>query len=128
MNIPKESEEQKAFVKWCMLSGFKDVVHVPNEQLLMGKINNPREKGRIFHHLMDMGVSTGFPDLIFLQRRWAIEMKSKGNTKRPLPQVEWITRLKSWGWEAGFARGCDAAIEMVTKWKNKEVQMVHAHD
>lgn len=66
------------------------------------------------YKIKEMGVRSGFPDLVifFSGRHLAIELKVPGR-KATDPQKEWIDFLRSQGWTAEVCRGFDQAKEVI---------------
>lgn len=118
-NIPKEDDEQAAFVQWCRLNNII-VHHSPLE------FNSSSRAVKVRAIKMKkMGTSKGFPDLlVFIPVRGitgrvdsyqmcAIEMKrQKGSTTSP-EQKEWLKILELAGIPCAVCKGCEKAIEFV---------------
>lgn len=103
--IPSESAEQRAFVKWFRLQ-YPDVriFAIPNggaRDVITGSI------------LKAEGVEPGVPDLFVPALRLFIEMKRIRNYSISPEQEEWERYLKGCGYSHFFAMGCDDAIAKV---------------
>lgn len=117
--VPKEDEEQMAFVQWCQLNNIK-VQHCANE---IGGSTRAVKVRAI--KMKKMGTSKGFPDLLVFipvygvtkhidcYQMCAIEMKrKKGSTTSP-EQKQWLKVLEMAGIPSAICKGADAAIEFV---------------
>lgn len=106
-----EHDEQVAVVQWCAWRGIR-IFAIPN--------GGYRTKATA-KKLKDEGVVPGVPDLFVpLARKGKhglfIEMKApKGAKPRP-EQVEWLEFLNEEGYAACWARGADAAIEVIERY------------
>ena len=117
--VPKEDEEQMAFVQWCRLNNL--IVHHSGNEI--GGSTRAVKVRAI--KMKKMGTSKGFPDLLVfipvygITRRvdcyqmCAIEMKrKKGSTTSP-EQKQWLKVLEMAGIPSAICKGADAAIEFV---------------
>ena len=118
--VPKEDEEQIAFVTWCHLQGI--IVHHSGNEI---GGSSAAVKVRAIK-MKKMGTSKGFPDLLcFLPvpslidgkidsyQPVAIEMKRvKGSTTSP-EQKKWLQILELAGIPCAVCKGCQAAIDFV---------------
>lgn len=103
--IPTESQEQRAFVKWWRLQyPTVRIVAIPN-----GGTRDPIEAA----HLKAEGVTAGFPDLIIVEWKMVIEFKRIKGSAISDAQRDWETYFLSIGWTHFFAYGCNDAIAHV---------------
>lgn len=103
--IRSEHGEQVRFVTWMRETYPEHLVFaIPN-----GGSRHPAEA----QSLCNEGVSPGVPDLMIPSLKLFIEMKrSDGGTISP-EQNKWILYLRSCGYMAGVANGCEAAKLLV---------------
>lgn len=117
--VPKEDEEQMAFVKWCQLNGI--ICHHSGNEI--GGSSRAVKVRAI--KMKKMGTSKGFPDLLVFvpvygvtkrvdcYQMAAIEMKrQKGSTTSP-EQKQWLKVLEMAGIPSAICKGADKAIEFV---------------
>lgn len=117
--VPKEDEEQMAFVQWCQLNNL--IVHHSGNEI--GGSTRAVKVRAI--KMKKMGTSKGFPDLLVFipvygitkrvdcYQMCAIEMKrKKGSTTSP-EQKQWLKVLEMAGIPSAICKGADAAIEFV---------------
>ena len=117
--VPKEDEEQMAFVQWCRLNNL--IVHHSGNEI--GGSTRAVKVRAI--KMKKMGTSKGFPDLLVFipvygitkridcYQMCAIEMKrKKGSTTSP-EQKQWLKVLEMAGIPSAICKGADAAIEFV---------------
>lgn len=110
--IPKESDEQQAFFRYCAveISRYPDLemlAHIPNE----GKrtaANGARLKCE--------GLRKGYPDIVLnVPRRdyhgLFIELKRRSGSKKSPEQKAWIRKLNGAGNAAAFCYGWEEAWE-----------------
>lgn len=117
--VPKEDEEQMAFVQWCRLNGF--IVHHSGNEI--GGSSRAVKVRAI--KMKKMGTSKGFPDLLVFipvygvtkhvdcYQMCAIEMKRKKGSTTSKEQKEWLKTLEMAGIPSAICKGADAAIEFV---------------
>ena len=118
--IPLEENEQKAFVRYCQLKGYK-VHHCANE---IGGSTKALKLRAI--KAKQMGTSKGFPDLLVFvpiygrdldepdaYQPMAIEMKRKKGSSISVEQRAWGEILKKAGVPFKICYGCDDAIKFV---------------
>jgi hypothetical protein len=101
-----ESMEQIHFVNWMRKNHPQHrIFHIPNGGA----------RGIATAHRLKMeGVAKGIPDLFIPSLLLWIEMKADGGVLSK-EQKDWIEYLRSVGYTAESAWGCDAAIEIVKK-------------
>ena len=104
--VPTESQEQRAFVKWFRLQypaiKFFAIPNGGNRDAITGAIMKAE------------GVSTGVPDLYFPKLRLWIEFKRIKGSVISADQREWETYLRDECHDSHFyAYGCDDAIAQV---------------
>ena len=117
--VPKEDDEQMAFVQWCRLNNL--IVHHSGNEI--GGSTRAVKVRAI--KMKKMGTSKGFPDLLVFipvygvtkhidcYQMCAIEMKrKKGSTTSP-EQKQWLKVLEMAGIPSAICKGADAAIEFV---------------
>lgn len=103
-----EEQIQIALVEWFQLQypkAAKKLHHSPNEGQHKVQYRVKQKK---------MGVSSGFSDLILVQRRGgfnglAIELKADKGDKPTAAQFEWLESFAEEGWFASWAKGYAAA-------------------
>ena len=115
--IPRESDEQVAFIRYCMMEANKykglDLIYaIPN-----GGSRNQIEA----HNLKLQGVRAGVPDLFLPVARKGkhglyIEMKRQKGGRLSEYQKEWISRLAEQGYETAVCHGLDEAIKTVEEY------------
>ena len=117
--IPLEEEEQKAFVEYCRIKGYK-VHHCANE---VGGSTRALKMRAI--KAKKMGTSKGFPDLLIFvpvygcedevdaYQPLAIEMKRRKGGTVSKEQKDWGTILECSGIPFRVCKGCDEAIQFV---------------
>lgn len=106
--IPTEEVEQRNFVQWLQMKGYK-YTSIPNSTFT--KSWKQKTKNR------DMGLRAGFPDLIVIANNifMCIELKrTKGGTTSTF-QKEWIEALGLAGIPVAVCKGADEAIRFVEK-------------
>lgn len=115
-NVPLEEDEQKAFVQWCNLRGFK-VHHSGNE---IGGSTSAMKARAI--KMKKMGTSKGFPDLLVFipihgiddeidaYQPLAIEMKRQKGSTTSKEQKEWGKIMEFSGIPFAICKGCEEAI------------------
>lgn len=108
---PSEHLEQVVFVSWFRQS-FPDVkiFAIPN-----GGGRSKAEAGR----LKAEGVTAGVPDLFIPAWRVWVEMKRQKKGVLSKDQKTMIEYLNGHGYTTLICRGCEAAIEAITKWRNE---------
>lgn len=117
--VPKEEDEQIAFVQWCKLNHI--ITHHSGNEL-GGSTAAIKARGI---KMKKMGTSKGFPDLLLFipvygttgevdcYQMCAIEMKrQKGSTTSP-EQKEWLKILEASGAVCAVCKGAEKAIEFV---------------
>jgi len=103
-----EEQIQIALVEWFQLQypkAAKKLHHSPNEGQHKVQYRVKQKK---------MGVSSGFSDLILVQRRGgftglAIELKADKGPKPTADQFDWLDSFAEEGWFATWAKGYAAA-------------------
>lgn len=115
--VPTESAEQRAVFEWAeRMSGrwpeLKLMYHIPNEGK-RSRITGARMKAE--------GMRGGVPDICLPVARGGhhglyIEMKRVKNSKATREQLEWIEDLVGQGYVAAVCRGCDEAINLITRY------------
>lgn len=115
--VPTESAEQRAVFEWAeRMSGrwpeLKLMYHIPNEGK-RSRITGARMKAE--------GMRGGVPDICLPVARGGhhglyIEMKRVKNSKVTREQLEWIEDLVGQGYVAAVCRGCDEAINLITRY------------
>lgn len=104
--VPTEAQEQKAFVQYLRIKGYKHF-RVPNETFTRSWKQKANNKA--------LGVVPGVPDIFVIanKRLIAIEMKrTKGSATSP-EQREWIEALNAASVPAFVCKGAEAAIAAV---------------
>lgn len=102
---PSETEEQCGVVSWCHAAGIR-VHHSPNGQRIsIGQASK----------FQAMGVSPGFPDLVFPKIRCAIEMKRANGGSVSAEQAEWLELFAALGWTSAACHGMEAALWVLRK-------------
>lgn len=112
MFVPTERQEHLALMKWIALQPkIRDLfVHIPNEgkrSVLEGYV------------LRRLGLRRGVSDFLLplptksYHGLW-IELKRKDGGKESIEQKQWINKMRSLGYAAFFARGCDEAIKIIS--------------
>ena len=114
---PKEEEEQKAFIQYCMMQSNKyeglDLIYaIPN-----GGSRNTIEA----HNLKLTGVRAGVPDLFLPVARKGkhglyIEMKRQKGGRLSEYQKEWLEKLSAQGYETAVCHGLEEAIKTVEEY------------
>lgn len=119
--VPKEDDEQMAFVQWCRLKGI--IVHHSGNEI---GGSTAAVKVRAIK-MKRMGTSKGFPDLLVFipiigttgepdaYQPLAIEMKRTKGSTTSKEQKEWLKVLEMAGIPGAICKGCNAAIEFVEK-------------
>lgn len=119
VQLPKEEDEQMAFVEWLRLENIPHT-HVANE---IGG-STPAMKARAMK-MKRMGTSKGFPDLLVFipvygvtgeidaYQLCGIEMKRRKNSRVTAEQKEWLERLQASGAMCAVCHGADEAIAFV---------------
>lgn len=117
--IPKEEDEQIAFVSWCKLNNIV-CHHCANE---IGGSTRALKLRAI--KAKKMGTSKGFPDLLVfvpikgINHRidaWqmlAIEMKRKKHSSTSKEQKEWLKMLEMAGIPSRVCKGAEEAVAFV---------------
>jgi hypothetical protein len=119
--IPKEEDEQIAFIQWCQINNIK-CHHCANE---IGGSTRALKLRAI--KAKRMGTSKGFPDLLVFipikgiqkidaYQMLAIEMKRKKNSNTSPEQKEWIKILEMAGIPSRVCKGCEQAIDFVKEY------------
>ena len=118
--VPKESEEQKALVRWAQLreatlQELDMLVSIPN-----GGLRN-RITGAL---LKSEGARAEFPDLFLFVPRppycgLAIEMKRRTGGRLSPEQAWWLERLQAQGYCVTVSRGFDEARQMIENYLGK---------
>lgn len=118
-HIPLEEDEQKAFVAWCRVQGYK-VHHSGNE---IGG-STPAMKARAIK-MKKLGTSKGFPDLLIFvpfsgigeeidaYQPIAIEMKRVKGSTVSAEQKAWGDIFEKSGIPFAICKGCQEAIDFV---------------
>ena len=117
--VPKEEDEQIAFVQWCRLKGI--ICHHSGNEI--GGSTAAMKVRAV--KMKRLGTSKGFPDLLLFipikgitgkvdsYQPLAIEMKrQKGSSTSP-EQKEWLKVLELAGIPCSVCKGADKAIEFV---------------
>jgi hypothetical protein len=117
--VPKEEDEQMAFVQWCRIMGIR-VHHSGNE--IGGSLSAMKARAV---KMKKMGTSKGFPDLLVFvpvygvegvidsYQMCAIEMKRRKGSKVSEEQKEWLEVLQASGAMCAVCKGADEAIQFV---------------
>lgn len=123
--IPKESEEQMNFIKYCDLHHIT-VISTQNGMYIPKKSDDGKKDFNYFGYIRRqkaMGLRKGFPDLVIFAKNksnthevFCLEMKRvKGGVLKP-EQKEWIEKLDKQDFVVGVAYGCDAAIRCLHRY------------
>ena len=119
MAVPKEEDEQIAFVQWCRLNHI--IVHHSGNEL-GGSTAAIKARGV---KMKKMGTSKGFPDLLVFipvygatgeadcYQMYAIEMKRRKGSTTSLEQKEWLKILSESGVLCAVCKGAEEAIKFV---------------
>ena len=119
MAVPKEEDEQIAFVQWCRLNHI--IVHHSGNEL-GGSTAAIKARGV---KMKKMGTSKGFPDLLVFipvygatgdadcYQMCAIEMKRRKGSTTSLEQKEWLKILSESGVLCAVCKGAEEAIKFV---------------
>lgn len=117
--VPKEEDEQIAFVQWCHLNNI--VVHHSGNEL-GGSTPALKRRGV---KMKKMGTSKGFPDLLVFipvygttgdidcYQMCGIEMKRKKGSTTSKEQKEWLNILQASGALCAVCKGAEKAIEFI---------------
>ena len=118
-SVPKEEDEQIAFVQWCRLNHIL-VHHSPLEFAGSSKAVKVRAI-----KMKKLGTSKGFPDLLVFipvygttgdidcYQMCALEMKRKKGSTTSKEQKEWLQILTESGVLCSVCKGADEAIKFV---------------
>lgn len=116
-HVPLESAEQRAVFEWarvmeCKWPELRMMYHIPNE----GK--RSRRTGA---RMKAEGLRGGVPDICLPVARGGhhglyIEMKRVRDSRVTQDQLDWIEDLISQGYVAAVCRGCDEAIELISRY------------
>lgn len=121
--VPREDEEQIAFVNWCRYNGI--VCHHSGNEI--GGSTNAMKARAI--KMKKMGTSKGFPDLLVLvpfkgvtgdidsYQMLAIEMKRRKGSATSPEQKEWLKMLELAGIPSRICKGADEAIDFVSEYR-----------
>ena len=106
-----EHDEQVAVVRWCAWRSIP-VFAIPNGGY------RPKATAK---RLKDEGVEPGVPDLFIPVSKHGkhglfLEMKDRRGAKPRPEQMEWLELLDRNGYVAAWARGADAAIELIERY------------
>lgn len=106
--LPTEDAEQRALVQWLRLRGYA-FHHSPNAT------GHTPEARRRAGRMKAAGTSAGFPDLLVFAhgKRIAIELKRQKGGRASKEQLDWLTRLANYGFEAAVCHGAAEAIEFI---------------
>lgn len=120
--VPREDEEQIAFVNWCRYNGI--ICHHSGNEI--GGSTNAMKVRAI--KMKKMGTSKGFPDLLVLvpikgitgdidsYQMLAIEMKRRKGSATSPEQKEWLKMLELAGIPSRICKGADEAIDFVNEY------------
>ena len=120
--VPREDEEQIAFVNWCRYNGI--VCHHSGNEI--GGSTSAMKARAV--KMKKMGTSKGFPDLLILvpikgvtgdidsYQMLAIEMKRRKGSATSPEQKEWIKMLELAGIPSRICKGADEAIDFVNEY------------
>lgn len=114
---PTESAEQQTLFEWArrMEGRWPELAlmyHIPNE----GK--RSRATGA---RMKAEGLRSGVPDICLPVPRGGnhglyIELKRRRGAKVTKEQLDWVAGLAAQGYVAAVCRGCDEAIDMITRY------------
>lgn len=117
--VPKEDDEQIAFVQWCRLNHI--IVHHSGNEV--GGSSNAVKVRAI--KMKRLGTSKGFPDLLVFipvygttgevdcYQMCAIEMKRKTGGRISTEQKEWLEILQASGAMCAVCKGAEEAIKFI---------------
>lgn len=117
--IPKEEDEQIAFVQWCRLNHI--IVHHSGNEL-GGSTPALKRRGV---KMKKLGTSKGFPDLLVFvpvygvtgdidcYQMCAIEMKRQKGSVTSKEQKEWLEILQASSALCAVCKGADEAIKFI---------------
>lgn len=101
-----EDHLQHRVITWCRLNKIK-FHHSPNE--------GRRSDFERFKYSY-LGSDCGFPDLLFVQLKLAVELKIKPNGCTPDQKI-WLEFFKSIGWKAEVCFTYDEAVKIIAERK-----------
>ena len=119
VTVPKEEEEQIAFVQWCHLNHI--IVHHSGNEI---GGSSAAVKVRAIK-MKKMGTSKGFPDLLVFipvygttgeadcYQMCAIEMKRRKGSSTSKEQKEWLKIIESSGVPCAICKGAEEAINFI---------------
>lgn len=115
--IPTESVEQQALFKWANMARGK----WPELELLYHVPNEGKRSYKTAARLKAEGLKSGVPDICLPVPRGGhhglyIELKRVKNSRVTQDQLDWIEALIAQGYVAAVCRGCDEAIELITRY------------
>ena len=115
--IPTESVEQQALFKWAKTARGK----WPELELLYHVPNEGKRSYKTAARLKAEGLKSGVPDICLPVPRGGhhglyIELKRVKNSRVTKDQLDWIEALIAQGYVAAVCRGCDEAIELITRY------------
>lgn len=104
--IPTEEVEQRNFVQWLEIKGYKYTA-IPNSTYT--KSWKQKIKNR------DMGLRAGFPDMVIIANNkfMCIELKRVKGSVLSSTQKEWIEALTNAGIPTAVCKGAEEAIAFV---------------
>ena len=105
---PHEDVEQRNFVQYCRLKGYK-FFRVPNETYTKSFKQKAKNKA--------LGVVPGVPDLFVIAhgRLLAVEMKRVKGSTTSKEQKEWIEALVAVGIPAKVCKGAEEAVKFIER-------------
>ena len=115
--IPTESVEQQTLFRWAKMASGK----WPELELLYHVPNEGKRSYKTAARLKAEGLKSGVPDICLPVPRGGyhglyIELKRVKNSRVTQDQLDWIEALIAQGYVAVVCRGCDEAIELITRY------------
>ena len=115
--IPTESVEQQTLFRWAKMASGK----WPELELLYHVPNEGKRSYKTAARLKAEGLKSGVPDICLPVPRGGyhglyIELKRVKNSRVTQDQLDWIEALIEQGYVAAVCRGCDEAIELITRY------------
>lgn len=115
--IPTESAEQQLLFQWARMQSGK----YPELALLYHIPNEGKRSHKTGARMKAEGLKTGVPDICLPVARGGhhglyIELKRVKNSRVTQDQLDWIEALIAQGYVAAVCRGCDEAIELITRY------------
>lgn len=115
--IPTESAEQQLLFQWARMQSGK----YPELTLLYHIPNEGKRSHKTGARMKAEGLKTGVPDICLPVARGGhhglyIELKRVKNSRVTQDQLDWIEALIAQGYVAAVCRGCDEAIELITRY------------